>query len=60
MKYFLSQQNYSFQGRAEFQIGHIKIVIRDGDITEDDSEAIVASCNMDLDLSKGKKLITVS
>ncbi|XP_053407521.1 protein mono-ADP-ribosyltransferase PARP14-like [Mercenaria mercenaria] len=41
------------RGHAEFQIGNLKVEIHGGDITEDSSEAIVASCNMELDLSKG-------
>ncbi|XP_053407527.1 protein mono-ADP-ribosyltransferase PARP14-like [Mercenaria mercenaria] len=41
------------RGKASFLIGKLKMEIYEGDITEEDAMAIVASCNMDLDLSKG-------
>ena len=42
---------------AQFRIDCLDVNIRQGDITSEDTDAIVASCNLDLDLSKGKSEI---
>ena len=39
---------------AQFRLDCIDVNISQGDITEEDADAIVASCNLDLDLTKGK------
>ena len=42
-----------FAGSAHFRLDCLDVNIRQGDITDEDADAIVASCNRDLDLSKG-------
>ena len=40
---------------GEFDFGSIKVKVFHGDITEQKKDAIVASSNLDLDLTKGEK-----
>ena len=43
-------------GSAQFRVDCLDVNIRQGDITGEDADAIVASCNLDLDLTKGKQI----
>ena len=38
---------------AEFDVGSLRLVVKEGDITEEDTDAIVNITNNNLDLSKG-------
>ncbi|KAL4231447.1 Poly (ADP-ribose) polymerase [Mactra antiquata] len=41
------------RGRVEFKIGKLRFLVYQGDITEVYTDVVVASCNLDLDLTQG-------
>ena len=49
-----SSSFFLFADSAEFQIGGIHVFVNEGDITEQDTKAIVAGSNSGLDLDKCK------